>query len=145
MESIAGIVFPDVFQIDQQLKPMLDILQRREKNIVVALNGTLTNYEELHEELRKQGHPVPSMRSHANPYAQLVLSAYELWGANCMSRLSGEFALAIFDQNKERLLLSRDRIGAKPLYWYQDHHYFIFASELKALLSTEIVPQTPSN
>lgn len=172
MEGIAGIVYPDVFQVDQQLNPMLDVLQRRaenagdsfyhknyhigitggnlaineKKSIVVALNGNLTNVDELQEAIHRHGH------SHGNSYipannrgAHTILRAYELWGQGCMAKLSGEFAIAIMDLNREKLYLCRDRIGAKTLYWYQDQHHFLFASQLKALLITGSVPQTPSN
>lgn len=172
MEGIAGIVYPDVFQVDQQLNPMLDVLQRRaenagdsfyhknyhigitggnlaineKKSIVVALNGNLTNVDELQEAIYRHSH------SHGNSYipannrdAHTILRAYELWGQGCMAKLSGEFAIAIMDLNREKLYLCRDRIGAKTLYWYQDQHHFLFASQLKALLITGSVPQTPSN
>lgn len=58
--------------------------------------------------------------------------------------MKGEFSIVVFDQNKNKLILGRDRIGKKPLYWFQNAHFFIFASELKAILATGAVPQTPA-
>lgn len=166
MEGIAGIVYPDVFQISHLLNPMLNMMEHRggdaqdsilhknihiginggklvfneKKSIAIAFSGAIYNYEELYTELKKHG-PVPHHLSHST---QLLVQAYELWGTDCIAKLNGDFAFAIFDQHKERLVLARDRIGKKPLYWYQDQNTFLFASELKALLATGSVAQTPS-
>lgn len=166
MEGIAGIVYPDVFQINYLLNPMLNIMQHRggaaqdsnlhkniqigvngsklayneKKSISLAFSGALYNYDELLMELKKHG----DVHHHLTHPTQLIVHAYEIWGTECIAKLSGDFAFAIFDQHKERLVLARDRIGKKPLYWYQDQNNFLFASELKALLVTGSVAQTPS-
>lgn len=166
MEGIAGIVYPDVFQTNSHVNVMLDTMRHRGKNgreinsykniqlgicgakmgvndkqtVYACLDGSIYNGDNIKEELKKHGLPINPQSSQSD----LIVKAYELWGTGCFAHLSGDFAIAIFDQQKERLLLARDRIGKKPLYWYQDNHYFIFASELKALLATGSVPQTPS-
>ena len=157
MDGIAGIIYADVFQMSNGIGPMLDIMAHRggktqdicsiknvqlgccgspvasntEKSLFAAIDGNLLNQKELRDELNATGTP-----------AELVLAAYQKWGPQCFARLHGEFAVVIFDQKSENLYLARDRIGKKPLYWSQDEHNFLFASELKALLATGIVPQT---
>lgn len=163
MNGIAGIVYPDVYQITQMITPMLDILRHRggssqtvhtyhniqigicgesfarneKKTIFACLDGHFTNSQELAHKLQQHGYHIRTEN-----HAELVANAYELWGANFVDYVVGDFCIAILDQSKERLLLYRDRIGKKPLYWYQDQHHFLFASELKALLITGAVPQT---
>ncbi len=166
MEGIAGIVYPDVFQVNHLASPMLDTMKHRgnskremylfknmqvgivggnfafndDRSICVGLNGSLYDTELLYSDLKKHGFVV----SHTASHAEWIVHAYKLWGTGLLSRLNGDFAFFILDEQKERLILARDRVGTKPLYWYQDSHYFIFASELKALLATGCVPQTPS-
>jgi asparagine synthase (glutamine-hydrolysing) len=164
MNGIAGIVYPDVFQFGDFIVPMLNTMNHRggngthdtythkniqigicksqissneKKNIFSVADGTLCNAEELHSLLKKSGYQLQTQ----NP-AEIFVYAYELWGPNFIEHVDGDFSIAIFDQQKGRLILYRDRIGKKPLYWYQDPHYFIFASELKALLVTGAIPQT---
>lgn len=165
MEGIAGIVYTDVFQVEERITPMLEALKHRGKTrdhdtfknfqigacgkpllrsdqekIVIALDGKLTNQVLLRQELNRIGSPPPPNAT--DP--ELILALYEWKGVDCIEKLEGEFAFAILDNQKERLVLVRDRIGRKPLYWYNDGKMFLFASELKAILASSIVPQTPS-
>lgn len=166
MEGIVGVVYPNVFQMKDMVQPMLDTLKHRCSNgrsdihtykniqigrcggdfasnekgtIVGGIDGHLTNAEELRRELTQKGYHFKG-----KAIAELVVHGYEQWGSSLFDHLIGEFAVVILDQSKKRILLCRDRIGKKPLYWFHNNHYFIFASELKALLATGAVPQNPA-
>ena len=64
----------------------------------------------------------------------MLIRAYEEWGIECLHKFIGMFALAIWDERKNRLYLARDRVGIKPLYYYRENGLFLFGSELKALM-----------
>jgi asparagine synthase (glutamine-hydrolysing) len=86
--------------------------------------------------LRSRGHLFKSESD-----TEVILHLYEEYGPGCLSRLDGMFAFAIWDARHQRLLLARDRIGIKPLVYYQDHERLLFASELKALLADARLPR----
>lgn len=106
-------------------QPMLDATGET----VIAFNGEIYNFRELRAELEALGH---RFRSHSD--TEVILAAYRSWGDDCLGRLDGMFALALFDQKRRRLLLARDRAGEKPLFYRLDRGELRFASELKALL-----------
>ena len=72
---------------------------------------------------------------------ETIVHAYEEWGPQCVTRFRGMFAFAIWDANRERLLLARDRYGKKPLFLYQADDLVLFASEIKAILAVPGVPR----
>lgn len=161
----AGIIYPDVFQKSDLIPPMLDTLKmgligvrdivshrnvqfgsvgakisfNEKKTLFCALDGIIVNHAELEKEVLKHGG-----RPSFHDSRKLIISAYEIWKEKCLERIDGEFAFALYDTKHDTLVLARDRMGKKPLYWYHDKHHLIFASELKALLATGIVPQTPA-
>lgn len=98
----------------------------------IVFNGELYNYIELKAELGGK-----DFRTETD--TEVVLRAFEKWGRACFQRFNGMFALAIWDQEEEKLLLARDRMGIKPLYFSQQDHHFIFASELRAVLASGMV------
>jgi asparagine synthase (glutamine-hydrolysing) len=100
----------------------------------LIFNGEIFNYLEIRAELEKRGH---TFSSHAD--TEVLLKAYGEWGDDCLDRLRGMFAFAIWDTGKERLLLARDRLGEKPLYFFSSADFFVFASELRALLATGLI------
>lgn len=93
-------------------------------------NGELYNTEDIRRDLLALGH---SFRSHSD--TEVLLTAYIEWGNECLERLNGIFAFAIWDERKQRLFLARDRMGVKPLFYTFKNGRFLFASELKALLA----------
>jgi asparagine synthase (glutamine-hydrolysing) len=99
-------------------------------------NGELYNFLELRPQLESRGH---FFRTRSD--TEVVLHAYEEWGPNCLRRFNGMFAFAIWDERAGRLFLARDRIGEKPLYYYQDSKRLIFGSEIKAILADPVVPR----
>lgn len=105
--------------------------------IWVLLNGEIYNYPDLSRDLLAQGH-----RFTTRSDTEAIVHLYEEYGEECFAKLRGMFAIAIWDSGKRRLLLARDRIGKKPLYYYADRSRFIFGSELKAILAADGVPRT---
>jgi asparagine synthase (glutamine-hydrolysing) len=97
----------------------------------VVFNGEIYNFRELRAELEAQGRV---FRTHGD--TEVVLAAYEQWGERCFDRLDGMWAIAILDLRSNRLVVSRDRFGIKPLYWKIDHDgAMLFASEIKQILA----------
>lgn len=96
---------------------------------LLVFNGEIYNFQALRRELESQGH-----QFRARTDAEVVIHAYEQWGVECLGRLRGMFAFAIWDQRFRRLFLARDRVGKKPLFYTQSAGRFQFASELQALL-----------
>jgi asparagine synthase (glutamine-hydrolysing) len=105
-----------------------------ERDNWLVFNGEIFNYLEIRAELEKRGH---TFSSHAD--TEVLLKAYGEWGDDCLDRLRGMFAFAVWDSRKERLLLARDRLGEKPLYFLSSADFFVFASELQALLATGLI------
>lgn len=96
----------------------------------LTYNGEVYNYIELRRELEGLGHRFVSKTD-----SEVILHAYRQWGCDCFSRFNGMWGLGIYDRDARSLVLSRDRIGIKPLYYHQDKARMIFASEIKALLA----------
>lgn len=94
-----------------------------------VVNGEIYNFKPLREELISQGH---IFRSHSD--SEVVAHAYEQYGEDFVLKLEGMFALAIWDSRQKKLVLARDRIGIKPLYYTQHNERLLFASEIKAIL-----------
>lgn len=93
----------------------------------IIYNGEIYNYIELRAELGEG-----TFRTHSD--TEVVLRAFQSWGTDCVTRLRGMFAVAIWDSLEQQLFVTRDRFGIKPFYWAQTREGFYFASEIKALL-----------
>lgn len=106
---------------------------------VVVFDGRLDNREELFHEI------ADTALAHDAPDPVLVLEAYERFGHHLPEHLNGDFALAVFDSLQRRLLLARDALGVRPLYYYRTRNVFLFASEIKALLVHREVSTRPSD
>jgi asparagine synthase (glutamine-hydrolysing) len=100
-----------------------------DRSACIIFNGEIYNYLELRDVLSARGHV---FQTHSDTEA--ILHAYEEWGEECPKKLRGMFAFAIWDQRRQRLFLSRDRLGKKPLYYFIGPDFFIFGSEIKSLL-----------
>lgn len=106
-------------------QPMLS----RHNRFVVTYNGEIYNYIELRQELCDLGYSFIS-----NTDTEVVLAAYEEWGTECFSKFNGMFAIALYDVRNSKLVLARDRIGKKPLYYHYNGKDLVFASELKPIM-----------
>ena len=108
-------------------------------NIFVVFNGAIHNYRELRSELKALGH---TFRSETD--TEVIVHAYEQWGEDCAKRFNGMWAYAIWDQQQQKLVCSRDRFGIKPLFiaWHGDTFYF--GSEVKAILAGGEIPAVPN-
>jgi asparagine synthase (glutamine-hydrolysing) len=98
--------------------------------IAITYNGEIYNFLELRPELERLGHIFKTQSD-----TEVVVHAYEQWGDNCLLRFNGMFAFALWDGHRQRLLIARDRMGKKPLYWHFSQHGLIWGSEAKVLLS----------
>jgi len=104
-------------------------------SVAIVFNGQIYNYVKLTEELCALGH-----RFATRSDTEAIVHAWEQWGADCVKHLRGMYAFAIFDRNRNVLLLARDRLGKKPIYYtFVRGRYCVFASELKALLVHPLV------
>jgi asparagine synthase (glutamine-hydrolysing) len=104
--------------------------------VAAVFNGEIYNFAELREELRGQGHRFTTASD-----TECLVHLYEEYGIDLVHRLRGMFAFAIWDEKKQRLLLARDRIGKKPLYWRSRGTSLSFGSELKALIQDPAIPR----
>jgi len=99
-------------------------------HIVITVNGEIYNYPELREDLEKMG---ASFNSTSD--SEVVIHAWKYWGKECFAKFNGMFAIALYDRQKDTLILARDRLGIKPLYYSSHNRTLIFASEIKALIA----------
>jgi len=104
-------------------------MANNDENLFIVFNGEIYNFQELRKELEGLGYKFNSKTD-----TEVILYSYQQWGADCLSRLNGMFAFAIFDKKNKELFIARDRLGEKPLYYYSDNKKFVFASEIKAIL-----------
>lgn len=105
-------------------------------SLVVVFNGEIYNYIELKSKLIQLGH---QFKTHTD--TEVIVHAYEEWGVDCLNRLNGMFAFAIYNLRSQQLFIARDRCGQKPLYYYYQNNILVFASEIKALLLASIIPR----
>lgn len=98
-------------------------------HVQAVVNGELYNYRELREELKARGHVF-----HTHSDAEVLPHLYEEHGADLVTRINGMFGLAVWDEANRTLVIARDRMGQKPLYWSYTGGALVFASELKAIL-----------
>ena len=103
----------------------------------VTFNGEIYNYASLRTRLETAG---ATFRSHSD--TETLLRGYEAWGLDVVQHLRGMFAFALWDPKARRLSVARDRLGIKPIYWYRGPGFVLFASEVRALLATGLVPRT---
>jgi asparagine synthase (glutamine-hydrolysing) len=113
---------------EKAAQPMTD----QPAGVALVFNGTIYNYPELRKELQGLGHSFKSTGD-----TEVILRSYIEWGEACVPRLQGMFAFALWDENKQILLLARDRVGIKPLYFSQTPERLLFASNTQALIHAD--------
>ncbi len=113
-------------------------LGNEDGSVQIVFNGEVYNFQELRRELETAGH---RFATHSD--TETIVHAYEQWGDDCVRRLRGMFAFALWDGRRARLLLARDRFGKKPLFLHEADGVFLFASEIKAILAFPGVKASP--
>tara|TARA_B100000900_G_scaffold414939_1_gene443138 strand:- start:1574 stop:3433 length:1860 start_codon:yes stop_codon:yes gene_type:complete len=98
------------------------------KKSIISFNGEIYNWIELRETL-------PKVKWKSKTDTEVLLELYEFYGLNFIEKINGIFSFAIYDVEKKKLIIFRDRLGVKPLYFYKDNNKFIFASEIKSLIN----------
>lgn len=109
-------------------------IYNEDRSVAVVFNGEIYNFEQLRKELEVRGH---RFSTHCD--TEVIVHLYEEMGAECVKKLRGMFAIALYDEKRESLLLARDRLGKKPLYYAVADGRLYFASEIKAMLA--VAPQ----
>ncbi len=107
-------------------------------SIAIVFNGEIYNYLELRDELQKFG-----FKFRTNSDTEVIMHAYRHWGVECQNRFNGMWAFALWDDRNKQLLISRDRLGEKPIYYTVFDNTLVFASEIKALMAYGI-PMDPN-
>ena len=107
-------------------------IYNEDRSVIVVLNGEIYNYRELRADLRRRGHQLTS-----NGDTEVIAHLYEEYGVDCVRRLHGMFAFALWDTRRQQLLLARDRVGKKPLVYCERDGVLSFASEMAALLGDD--------
>lgn len=105
-----------------------------DKNIVVVFNGAIYNFTELKKEL--SDYPFQT-----NADTEIIPAAYKKWGIRCVERFNGMFAFALWDKVEKKMFIVRDRMGIKPLYYAIKNDSFLFSSEIRSLLSSDLIPR----
>ncbi len=109
-------------------------IHNEDRTVWVVLNGEIYNFRELRQDLKSRGHAFYTLTD-----TETIVHLYEEYGDRCVDHLRGMFAFALWDEKQRRLLLARDRLGVKPLYYAEIAGRLVFASELKALLELSYV------
>ena len=120
----------DLIGGEQPMRAALGGSDEDEDQVVLTFSGEVYNFTELRSELTALGH---EFRTRSD--TEVVLHAYLQWGADCVTRLNGMFAFGIWDERRQELLLARDRLGVKPLYYAPLPDGVLFGSEPKAILA----------
>ena len=108
-------------------------MPNEDETIQVVFNGEIYNFHDLRPKLKSKH------KFMTESDTEVIVHGYEEWGEACVNKFNGMFAFAIWDSNKKKLFLARDRLGVKPLYYYVDNEKFIFASEIKAILQAKFI------
>lgn len=111
-------------------QPMLS----ENEQIIITFNGEIYNFKKLRKELESLGYSF-----HSTSDTEVILKAYQEWGNSAFAKLDGMFAICIVDLISQKLILARDRVGMKPLFYHQNEEGLVWASEIKALLKNELV------
>lgn len=134
-----GSYFKDALALGHRRLAIIDLSERSNQpmhdekhGLSLVFNGTIYNYPALRKELQHFGHSFVTEGD-----TEVILKAYAEWGVDCLQRLHGMFAFALWDEKRQRLFIARDRMGIKPLYFSLDEHRLLFASTTQAILAAD--------
>lgn len=105
----------------------------------IVFNGEIYNFIELREELIDEGYTFVSKTD-----TEVIMAAYDFWGIECLNKFNGMWAFVIYDSKMDKIFLSRDRFGIKPMYYYLDNNFFLFSSEIKGILNNPYYVAKPN-
>ena len=111
-------------------------ISNEDRSIWVVFNGEIYNYRTIRAQLEARGHVFATQSD-----TEVIVHAYEQYDQECLHLFNGMFSFAIWDANRKRLLIARDRLGIKPLYYWTNNNQIIFGSELKSLLANPSIPR----
>jgi asparagine synthase (glutamine-hydrolysing) len=114
-------------------------IYNEDRTKAVVFNGEIYNFRSVRAELEQRGHRFATASD-----TEVIVHAWEEYGDGCLTRFRGMFAIALWDARRRRLLLARDRVGKKPLYYAHDHERILFGSELKALVADPAIKRAIS-
>ena len=138
----AGIYFDDTVGLAHARLSIIDLtggdqpIHNEDKSVWIVFNGEIFNYPDLRNELISKGHTFYTQTD-----TEVLVHLYEELGMEMFEKLNGQFAFVIWDRKKQTLLLCRDRMGIRPLFYYQQGRRLVFGSEIKALFADEQVPR----
>lgn len=127
--SIIDLVTPNIYPVTNE-----------EKTLFCEFNGEIYNYKDLRQELISQGH-----KFHTESDSETIVHGYEQWGEDVVKHLRGMFTFALYDTDKKQLMVARDRLGIKPMYYAEFDGRVIFASEIKAILAAWPIDRRPDD
>ncbi|MEJ2706156.1 MAG: asparagine synthase (glutamine-hydrolyzing) [Anaerolineales bacterium] len=111
-------------------------VSNEDKTVWIVFNGEIYNFRELHAQLENRGHVFATKSD-----TEVIVHAYEEYGDQCVERFNGMFAFALWDTRRRRLLIARDHLGIKPLYYWAGRGQIVFGSELKTVIAHPAVPR----
>jgi asparagine synthase (glutamine-hydrolysing) len=141
-----GIYLDDNIGLGQARLSLLDLagggqpIHNEDKTIWIVLNGEIYNYRELRKDLEIRGH-----RFYTTTDTEVIVHLYEEKGFSCLESLNGQFAFAVWDHPQQTLFLARDHFGICPLYYAEHNGRFLFASEIKSLIASRLLPPPSIN
>ncbi len=131
----SGIFSDDQVTLGHQRLKIIDLSEKAaqpmpdsEQKIWIVFNGEIYNFKEVRKELEDCRY-----KFNSDSDTEVIINAYQKWGYDCVNHFNGMWAFAIYDKEKNKIFLSRDRLGKKPLYYYSDDNKMIFSSEIKPL------------
>ena len=125
-----------VIDLDNGEQPM----SNEDGKIWITFNGEIYNHIKFRDSLIKCGHIFKTSSD-----TETILHLYEEYGSNCVNLLEGMFAFAVYDQNRQKILIARDRLGQKPLHYFHNKKLFVFSSELQSLVKHPEIDRTVNN
>jgi len=137
-----GIYLDDTVALGNARLSIVDLargqqpISNEDGSLWIVYNGEIFNYPELRAEMESCGH---QFATHTD--TEVIVHLFEEYGSDCLSKLNGQFAFALWDSRRKSLFLARDRLGIRPLFHAQVQGRFLFASEIKALFSDPAVPR----
>jgi len=111
-------------------------IHNEDKSVWITFNGEIFNYPELRRDLIANGH-----RFYTQTDTEVLVHLYEQYGTDMFAHLNGQFAFALWDQHKRSMLLARDRVGIRPLFYHRGNRRLVFSSEIKAIFADSTIPR----